>query len=88
MTQVAEPGNPWVATDPPNGQTAAMLLGSTARAIGSWFGVVPPPNPPPVRPTPQDPERSIPDGARPPEGVYTDLPVMSLGGWGVARTWT
>ncbi len=56
------------------------------QAVANWFGVKSlPPNPPPKGPAPRDPEQLIPAGATPPTGVYTDLPVVALGDWGVER---
>jgi phage gp29-like protein len=60
------------------------------QAVANWFGVrARPANPPPRNPGPQrDTEGHIPAGATPPTGVYTDIPVMSLGQWGVDRIQT
>lgn len=47
-----------------------------------------PPNPPPALPGPSPETRrepSVPDGAKPPEGHYSDLPVVSIGPWDVNR---
>lgn len=42
-----------------------------------------PPNPPPSLPTPKG--WQIPEGAKPPEGHYADLPVVAIGPWTVER---
>jgi phage gp29-like protein len=65
-------------------------FGQAIRAQAGLPGSVRPPNPPPSLPSTQaspetKPDPQIPDGQKPPQGHYADIPVANLGPWDVPR---